>query len=279
MTDPFANLEHDLEGALPSRVEEKRFPCEHCHGTGRWAGGMNRHGSTECFACKGRGSFKTSGRDRCKARNGARASKARRVSNAREAFEAEYPDIMPSLSKMTDWNDFARSLVDQIRSKGALTDNQVAAAKRMIAKVAATRAKQTAERVERTEIAPVVDLAAIRQMFAKAIEGGLRRPTYRAEGLVISRAPDNGRNAGCLYVKTGNGDYQGKITEANKFLALREAATETAPALLVIAENPLEAAVRYGRMTGSCSCCGRELTNKASVEAGIGPICARKYGF
>jgi hypothetical protein len=41
----------------------------------------------------------------------------------------------------------------------------------------------------------------------------------------------------------------------------------------------MEAAVRYGRQTGRCSCCGRELTNKASIDAGIGPICASKWGL
>jgi hypothetical protein len=37
--------------------------------------------------------------------------------------------------------------------------------------------------------------------------------------------------------------------------------------------------VAYGRATGSCSCCGRELTDPVSIEAGIGPICAGRFGF
>jgi hypothetical protein len=37
--------------------------------------------------------------------------------------------------------------------------------------------------------------------------------------------------------------------------------------------------VRYGRATGNCSCCGRELTDPASIAAGIGPVCAEKYGW
>lgn len=31
--------------------------------------------------------------------------------------------------------------------------------------------------------------------------------------------------------------------------------------------------------TGVCCICGRELTNHASIDAGIGPICADKYGW
>lgn len=36
----------------------------------------------------------------------------------------------------------------------------------------------------------------------------------------------------------------------------------------------LENAKRWGRKTGSCCCCGRLLTKKESIDAGIGPVCA-----
>ena len=47
-------------------------------------------------------------------------------------------------------------------------------------------------------------------------------------------------------------------------------------ALLQAAADPLQAAVAYGRQTGSCSCCGRELTDPVSIFGGIGPICLAK---
>ena len=46
-----------------------------------------------------------------------------------------------------------------------------------------------------------------------------------------------------------------------------------------VAQNPSKAAKLHGMETGSCACCGRELTNKASIQLGIGPICAEKYGL
>jgi len=49
--------------------------------------------------------------------------------------------------------------------------------------------------------------------------------------------------------------------------------------LLRIAANPKEVAIEYGRATGKCSCCGRVLTDPDSIAAGIGPICAEKWGF
>jgi ribosomal protein S14 len=39
----------------------------------------------------------------------------------------------------------------------------------------------------------------------------------------------------------------------------------------------LDEAKAYGRKTGQCCDCGRELTNPVSIKAGIGPICAGKY--
>lgn len=47
-----------------------------------------------------------------------------------------------------------------------------------------------------------------------------------------------------------------------------------------IAEAGVQAAMeRYGREIGACGHCGRTLTNEASIERGIGPICAGKMGF
>jgi len=42
--------------------------------------------------------------------------------------------------------------------------------------------------------------------------------------------------------------------------------------------NPLEAAMRHGRLSGRCSMCGRDLTDPVSIERGIGPICLTGFG-
>ena len=41
-----------------------------------------------------------------------------------------------------------------------------------------------------------------------------------------------------------------------------------------ISNNPREAMINYGLETGECSICGRELTDKASIKRGVGPVCA-----
>lgn len=39
----------------------------------------------------------------------------------------------------------------------------------------------------------------------------------------------------------------------------------------------LEQAKEFGALYGTCCACGQTLTNEASIEAGIGPVCASKF--
>jgi hypothetical protein len=39
----------------------------------------------------------------------------------------------------------------------------------------------------------------------------------------------------------------------------------------------LEVAASYGKKTGNCMICGRELTKQVSIDAGIGPVCSSKF--
>ncbi len=62
-------------------------------------------------------------------------------------------------------------------------------------------------------------------------------------------------------------------------MAIDGCAPEQEAKVLEIAQDPKGAAIAYGRMTGSCACCGRALTDKDSVAAGIGPVCAENFGW
>lgn len=87
-----------------------------------------------------------------------------------------------------------------------------------------------------------------------------------------------GPNAGCLYAKHGD-VYTGKITLAGEFLPAHGVdAGPVVEALLAAQKDPEAAAIAYGRETGYCSCCGRELTNQQSIDLGIGPICLDRLG-
>lgn len=69
--------------------------------------------------------------------------------------------------------------------------------------------------------------------------------------------------------------YLGKITRQR----VSEFPASVREILEMAAADPLSAAVRYGRETGNCSCCGRELNNPESIRLGIGPICRAKFGL
>ena len=202
------------------------------------------------------------------AKNYASAPKASKVTANREAFDADYPGVGEFLAKAVTWNspsDFICSLHASLVKYGRLTDNQAAAVKNTMAKIEANRAAKVAAAVE-------VDLSPIRAMFETAVANGYKRPIYRAADLVISRAPMTGKNPGALYVKTVGDEYLGKLVGTTY-------TGRPAPALAAIALDPKGEAIKYGQRTGTCSCCGRELTAEASIEAGIGPICAEKWGL
>ena len=185
------------------------------------------------------------------------------------SFKEENPGLIEALKELTSWNSFAASLVEQFNKRGSLSEKQTGAAVAMLMKLKANKSKNSI-------MGQSVDLSNVVAMFNKAHEA-IKTPKFRFEDLVISRAPDTGANAGALYVKV-DGEYAGKVKEGQWF-GLRTAPQDTLSKLQQIAESPLGSAVAYGRKTGTCACCGRELTVHASIERGIGPICAERFGL
>ena len=179
-------------------------------------------------------------------------------------FEKANPGLIDALREIASWKPFAASLVKWFEKRGSLTEDQTGSAVAMLMDIKAKKA-QRAE-------APSVDLSNVVAMFNKAHEA-IKTPKFRFEDLVISRAPDYGVNAGALYVKI-EGQYAGKVKEGKWF-----GSQDILSKLQQIADNPLESAVAYGRKTGNCACCGRDLTRHDSIERGIGPICAERFGL
>lgn len=278
MTDiSFKDLEGDFDAELVSPVSSNRtkFPCQKCAGTGQYRYGYRYIRTGKCHACNGRGYFLTSPRDRAKARAASKASKAKKLSAAMGETMSQHEDLIKWLSDNVSWNSFAASLVDQFGKRGTLSDNQLNAAYRMKAKTEATLAAKAEKRESK---AVTVDLTKIKEVFNNVMEAGAKRPKLRLGDLVISVAPATGRNAGHLYVKD-HGEYAGKISPEGRFYASRGASNNIEDSLKEFAEDPMKAAVKHGRATGTCACCGRELTRKDSIELGVGPICANKWGF
>ena len=254
---------------LPQAKPRVQFPCGQCRGTGQFRGYSGRVVG-QCHACQGRGYFLSSEADRAKKRNGARQRKAARLNEQRETFEAANPGMVEFIGKAAEWSDFARSMRDALAQYGYLTDKQASSVARMMQ---TCKERQEARATERKANEQVVDLSPIRAMFETAVASGHKKPIYRAAGLIISRAPDAGRNPGALYVKDAEtDDYLGKILGTHY-------TGKAALGLTAIAADPRGEAVKFGQRTGRCSCCGATLTNGESIEAGIGPICASKWGL
>ena len=173
----------------------------------------------------------------------------------------------------SSWSSFANSLVAAWENYGSLTPRQETAARSMMEKCAARKSH-----AEVVGVAPL-DMAPIHQMFEKARENGLNKMAYRAEGVIITPAKATGKNPGALYVKTASRkEYQGKLL-SGVWHPVSTVQDGVLDALKVIAANPSKAAQDYGRRTGQCSCCGRELTDPVSIANGLGPICAEKWGL
>jgi hypothetical protein len=118
--------------------------------------------------------------------------------------------------------------------------------------------------------------------FEAAKGKGAKRLTLRFEGVNVK--PN--RDLSALWVTSQTefeqGDYGmqpkylGKVTRTSIDSKFSDTVRET---IMGAASDPISAAIRYGKVSGECSCCGRELTDPRSIERGIGPICADKYGF
>lgn len=118
--------------------------------------------------------------------------------------------------------------------------------------------------------------------FKAAKSRGLKRLTMRFSGVIVKPS----RDLQSLWVLSATEKVEGDYGLQPKYLGkvtprrLDSRLTDDVKAVIMEAANdPLTAAIRYGRETGACSCCGRDLTNPDSIAAGIGPICREKFGL
>lgn len=292
INDPFAGMGDDATPASPvtKRVAgehlaatvadpTKMWPetCAACKGRGKfvsWGGRV----VGDCYRCKGAGkrSFRTAPEVRERARE---RSAERKVENADAnwtAFAAEYPALSEWMTTRAPRFEFAASMMQAVRQWGRLTEKQLATVTRL-AQADADRKAQVASR------SVDVDASKIVEAFDHARSSGLSRIKINLTStdgftFVVTPAGATSSNPGALYVKSDDSEYLGKIVEG-RFVPVRACGDERRDAFVQVASDPLAAAVAYGRLTGSCSCCGRELTAADSVAAGIGPICAGKMGW
>lgn len=274
-SDPSAGISL---GSCRSRATVARYKCDKCAGSGRWVS-FSGFSSGPCFKCKGAGMLKSDPQAARARRKAAEAKRAAELGATMHAYLDAHRAEMTWLGAAAEparGFEFAQSLMQAFVKYGSLTDAQLAAVQRCMA-------RETQRAVERAERKPdaVVQGAGFERMtaaFTAAKASGLKHPKFRVQALTFSLAGASSKNAGCLYVKAGD-VYLGKIDSGAQFFRSRECSEEQGAQVAEIARDPLAAAVMHGKQTGQCSCCGRELENEESVRLGIGPICRRKWGL
>lgn len=263
----------------------KTIPCPKCNGTGKWVGGYANPTVRQCFKCNGTGrvvSSKSKPLDmspeaierRAKAKVSRQRTKMLKADELQERYRnwIENDDLGKFLVAASGWSGFAMDMTREFAKKGELTAGQLQACRSMKEKVDA--------RGDREADADLSggNLDEIFKIFTHAIGSGLKRPKLRIGDMAIKLAPAGGRNVGHLYVML-EGEYQGKIDPEGKFFASRDADEGINERLVEISADPLAAAVLHGKQTGNCACCGRVLTDPKSVERGVGPYCAERWGL
>lgn len=275
-------LNTKTDSAAPIAAKARpTFPCESCRGTGRYQGVRLHQPEEKCFACKGKGHFFTSYADRQAKRVNGRVNKAVKLEAKKAAFMAEVPGFIEKVTEhLLPWNAFAVDLMDQFNTKGTLTLKQIEALSRQVEKKIERDAAKAAEKAKEVRVLAdsPVDTSVIRKLFEGAKANGLKKPGIWFGDLKISEAPEGGRNAGSLYVKW-QGQYVGKLIDKTFHPAWGVKAEPILADLLEIAASPANVLRAKGQSTGKCCCCGRILTDPASIAAGIGPICATSWGL
>lgn len=248
----------------------KSYPYPKCNGRGSRTYGYVNIKTYPCGYCRQTGKVTAQRETNIKRSKQSETTRLQNLNNKIHAWHNANPTESAYLMHRATKSGFYSSLLLKLNTYGSLTENQVEAIRKNMREDEARKAAIQAE-------APTVDISAIEKLFATARENGLKKLAFHTEHLTVKASREDLGKAPALYVIHG-GDYVGKIV-SGKFIGNRDVRPDTVEHLNAVAADPLGAAVFYGRKVGRCSCCGRELTDPASVAAGIGPICASNWGM
>lgn len=250
--------------------------CPKCRGRKAIYSNVSGRYLGECFKCKGRGTltFKTSKETRETVKESHATRKAKEFAERLAVFAEEHPSEAQWVRENASSFDFAARMQEAVVKWGHLTPGQLGG----IQKCLAARARAQEAKAERVTQAPTVNLDGLKAAFGNASEH-LKSPKLRLPGFTISPAKAGSANPGAMYVKSDSGQYLGKITPDSRFQCVRECDKETESRVVAAIQDPKAAAISYGRETGRCSCCGRDLTDPVSIANGIGPVCANRFGW
>lgn len=263
--------ERTMQATNQRRVE---VDCPKCKGRGYVIIGYSYPRKAECFGCHGKGKIlRAANYEQAKAARDAR--KARKELEAKQAaadrmaaWGEQYPAEWKWILEHGNSFDFAKAMYDALQQWGRLTQGQLEAVQRCVAREQA-REQERAAQASAPVDADALDVSSLKGYYA--VPNGDTRLKLR-----VKHPGKDSRFHGWVFVDDGaaygsqqkygsqapGGKYRGKVQEQ----------------LRAILADPYAAQVAYGKLTGVCGHCGRPLEDAESVARGIGPICAAKYG-
>jgi hypothetical protein len=256
--------------STPKKAEGARFPCTKCRGSGVYTFGYVNRQSGKCHTCNGRGYFTRSPEQRAASRTKSAAKReAVIVTNATAAarFLESRPDVAGWFKR--ERSAFSESLSTKLFQYGSLTSGQLGAIERSIERYAEQDRAREEHRSQEAAAAPVDALRLTLPAGLYAVPNGDTRLKVRID------RPDTGKWGGYVFVKDGAAYGQGKRYGMQKPGGAYSGTI--VDELRIINADPRAASIAYGKLTGCCGVCGRKLENAESIEAGIGPICAKGF--
>lgn len=161
-------------------------------------------------------------------------------------------------------NSFASNVFRTLKQYGTISDKQNAAIERSLTPATVTNVAGEGFNL-------------LVRSFNHARAANLKKPRLHVGEFKFSLAPENSRNPGYIYAHA-TGEYAGKISPNGTYTPWN-ASPAVVDKLAEIARDPFAHAVAHGHATGRCAICGRHLSDSESVTRGIGPVCAKKFGW
>jgi hypothetical protein len=121
------------------------------------------------------------------------------------------------------------------------------------------------------EDGPYISL--VKKMY-ECVKSPTRKFQVHIPGGITLATVTKGLNVGHVYVFE-NGNYSGKITPEGVLKA--EVCEDTLNLLEDANENLLKLAQMYGHETSQCSICNRPLSDKISIQLGMGQVCYKRF--
>lgn len=187
--------------------------------------------------------------------------------------DAEAAEVLAGMT----WSDFAQDLAQLGPDKWSERQRPWA---HKLANDQATKPAKPAKSKKPT--GPAYTFPRTAAMLGRAGES-LTYPTIRVTDWLHLTLMTGGRNEGTITITDGgkypDNEFYGRMELDGSWNPTRNTPDRVTEALKAFEADPEGEALAYGRETGACCFCRRELTNEGSVSVGYGPICAGHYGL